>query len=258
MTSPDDATAADGPGGPRPDVPWAGWRAVVAVLVIYVGALLLAGLPVAVLVALRGSPRDLPLTVLLLASPLALLVVTIVWLRVRYPGRAGLAAGRRRWRWSDVGLGVGLGLACFVGQQMLLTAVVAVLTRLGLEAPPVQQTFRVIADNPSTAPALLVTAVVLAPAAEELLFRGVLFQGVRARTGFWTAALASAAMFTLAHLGDASGLLGDVIIVLGIMPLGIIFAAIMERRGSLLTPVVTHGVFNAGGVALLLLGPSGA
>lgn len=257
MTSPSDPTA-DTPPGPGIDVPWAGWRAVVDVVVIYVAALLLAGVPVVVFTALSEAPGDLPLTVLLLASPVALLLVTIVWLRVRYAGHAVLAAGRRRWRWSDVGLGVGLGLACFVGQQLLLAGLVAVLTRLGLEAPPVQQTFRVIADNPSTAPALAVTAVVLAPAAEELLFRGVLFQGVRARAGFWTAALASAAMFTLAHLGDASGLLADVIIVIGILPLGVVFAAIMERRGSLLTPAVTHGVYNAGGVALLLLGAPGA
>lgn len=258
MTSDPDPPTAPTRGDPRLDVPWSGWRAVVEVLVIYVAALLLAGIPVTIVVAATGSVDDIPLTALLLASPVALLLVTLIWLRVRYPARAGRVTGRNRWRWSDVGVGVGLGAACFVGQQLLLAAVVAVLTQLGLEAPPVQQTFRVIADNPSTAPALAVTAVILAPTAEELLFRGMLFQGVRARAGFWIAALASAAMFTLAHLGDASGLLADVIIVIGILPLGVVFAAIMERRGSLLAPVVTHGVFNAGGVALLLLDVPGA
>ena len=58
--------------------------------------------------------------------------------------------------------------------------------------------------------------------------RSVLFRGLRARRGFWLAALTSAAAFTLPHLGDGSGPLADLIVVIGILPLGVLFAGLMD------------------------------
>jgi membrane protease YdiL (CAAX protease family) len=83
----------------------------------------------------------------------------------------------------------------------------------------------------------------------------VLFQGLRQRTGFWGAALLSALLFTLAHLSEARSLLAGVVIFSGILPLGVAFAALVERRGTLLTAIVTHATYNAFGVAVLILMP---
>ena len=234
-------------------MPWAGWRALVDTVVVYVGALLLAavaGSLIFLATASQDGPGPIGLVVL---SPVALLVVAAVWLRTRYGGSARRVLGPSPPRWADVGVGVGMGIACFVGGRLLLFGVVALLTGLGVEVPPVQDSFRVIAQDRATAPALVLTAVLLAPASEELLFRGVLFQGVRARTGFWGAACASAGVFTLAHVGDGGGPLADLIIVVGILPLGLAFAAVMQLRGSVVASAVTHAVYNAGGVALLIL-----
>lgn len=230
---------------------WSGWRALADTVVIYVGALVTAQVVGAIWV-LGGDTGEVPLAVLVIATPVALLGVAAVWLRSRYGTDAVRVMGRSAWRWSDVGVGVGVGLACFVLQRIALVALVALLAGLGAEVPTVQDSFRVVAQNPSTAPALVLSAVLLAPFSEELLFRGVLFAGIRARTGFWGAALVSAGTFTLAHLGDGGGPLADLIIVAGILPLGIAFAAVMERRGSLLACAVAHAVYNAGGVALLI------
>lgn len=235
-------------GGAAAEVGWAGGRAVLDAVAIY----LLAQVAIGVYAVLRG---DVPLVVLVLLSPITLLVIAVIWLGLRYGAGARRVTGRR-WRWSDVGVGVGVGLACFVGQRIVLVAIASLLAGLGLEVPAVQETFQVIAENRATAPALAVTAVLLAPAGEELLFRGLVFQGLRARRGFWTAAAVSAALFTLAHLGDGGGPIADLIIVAGIFPLGLVFAAVMERRQSLLASIASHAVYNAGGVALLIfVGP---
>lgn len=234
-------------------MPWTGWRALVDTIMVYVGALLLAAVVGSLLVLATGSPDRPGPASLVLLSPVALLVVTAVWLRTRYGASARRVLGPSPPRWADVGVGVGMGLACFLGGRVLLFGLVALLTGLGLDVPPVQDSFRVIAQDRATAPALVLTGVLLAPASEELLFRGVLFQGVRARTGFWGAALASAGVFTLAHVGDGAGPLADLIIVVGILPLGLVFAVIMQWRGNVVASAVTHAVYNAGGVALLIL-----
>lgn len=243
----------DTTGSATPPVSWAGWRSLADVIGVYVAAQVLGAL----LVLTTGSIEDVPLGLLIVVSPLALGLITVVWMQARY--RAGLAAlwpvGRRRL--ADVGVGLGVGLAAFVVlQQVVLRAVLIVLETLDVDLPTVQDTFRVVAQDRATAPLLVLSALVLAPVAEELLFRSVLFRGLRARRGFWVAALTSAAAFTLPHLGDGSGPLADLIVVVGILPLGVLFAGLMERRRSLLACVVAHATYNAGGVAVLLLAPS--
>lgn len=233
-------------------VPWAGWRALADTVVVYVGALLVAAVVGSLIALATGSQDGAGVAGLVLLSPIALLLVAVTWLRTRYGRSAGRVLGPSPLRWSDVGVGIGMGVACFVAGRLLAFGLVVLLTGLGVDVPPVQDSFRVIAQDRATAPALVLTAVLLAPLGEELLFRGVLFQGVRARRGFWAAALASAAVFTLAHVGDGGGPVADLIIVAGILPLGVAFAAIMQWRGSLVASAVTHAVYNAGGVALLI------
>ena len=234
-------------------MPWAGWRSAADTLIVYVAALLLTAVVGSLIVLVVGGAPGRSQAGLVVLSPIALLVATIVWLRSRYGGGVRRVVGPAPLRWADVGVGVGMGLACFLAGRILLIGLVVLLERLGLDVPAVQDSFRVIAQDRATAPALVVTAVLLAPVSEEFLFRGVLFQGVRARTGFWPAALASAGMFTLAHVGDGGGPVADLVIIAGILPLGVPFAAIMQWRGTVLASAVAHAVYNAGGVALLIL-----
>lgn len=257
-SSPASATTAQAFG-----VPWSGWRVLVDVVGIYVLALI-GGQAAALLLVGGGASQDEALPALVVFSPIALFVVTALWLRVRYGAASLRAAGRVRPRPADIAVGVGLGVLCFVAQRVIVAVIALVAGRYGLGLPEVQEAFRVIAENPETAPLLLLTAVLLAPLAEELLFRGVLFQGLYyppptaaqedrpPRRRFWLAALVSAGLFTLAHLGEPGGWLANVIVVAGILPLGVAFAWILARRGSLLTVVATHASYNAIGVALLM------
>lgn len=244
------APSPDGPDRSVPPVPWTGGRALLDVVLIYVAAQVI----VLLIAGIGGASTPL----LLILSPIVSLVLALAWIAVRYQGRFAPLRGRRGPRASDVSVGIAVGIVCLIGQRVIVQIIAVVASVFDVDLPVVQETFRTIAQRPDTAVLLVVTAVLLAPLAEEVLFRGILFQGLRARGGFWLAAVISAALFTLAHLGEDGGWLASGVIAAGILPLGLVFAAVVERRGSLLPSIVAHASYNALGVAVLILAPSAA
>ncbi|MGE0741935.1 MAG: lysostaphin resistance A-like protein [Hyphomonadaceae bacterium] len=102
--------------------------------------------------------------------------------------------------------------------------------------------------------ALLLTAA----AAEELLFRGFMFQRLVAGLGAWPAQLAMAALFTLTH-ADALGTLGDHGFLAGanIFFASLLFGLAFLRTGSLALPIGIHFAANAVQGPLLGFGVSG-
>jgi membrane protease YdiL (CAAX protease family) len=99
--------------------------------------------------------------------------------------------------------------------------------------------------------AALGSALLVAPAAEELFFRGLLYRALRSRSGAVPAAVVSALAFGLAHLsrGDPAG---SVVPVTVAICLGLGLALLYERRGNLVAPLAAHEAFNAIGVLVLL------
>ena len=83
---------------------------------------------------------------------------------------------------------------------------------------------------------MTVMAGIVAPFAEELAFRGLLFPWLRARLGLPVSALLSALCFAFLH--------GVVLLVPALTMVGIALALIYVRSGSLWPAIVTHGVFN--------------
>lgn len=83
--------------------------------------------------------------------------------------------------------------------------------------------------------ASLVRSVLLAPVCEELFFRGYLMREFR-EYGAKRAALASAVLFAAAHGIDAMFVPRAL--------LGLLFAALMEKTGSLLAPMLLHACYN--------------
>lgn len=80
---------------------------------------------------------------------------------------------------------------------------------------------------------------VLAPVAEELLFRGLLFGSLRARFGPWPAALASGAVFGLVHLGG-----GQDVFIPVLATLGVVLALAYHYSGALYAAIAIHAVNN--------------
>ncbi|MDB5568849.1 MAG: hypothetical protein JWN93_32 [Hyphomicrobiales bacterium] len=93
----------------------------------------------------------------------------------------------------------------------------------------------------------LLLIAVLAPLAEELLFRGWIFTALRARLAARTAVAACTLLFALAHW-DASGLYP-----LAVLLPGYVLTSMRERTGSVKPCVLGHGLYNFAGWALLLL-----
>jgi len=89
----------------------------------------------------------------------------------------------------------------------------------------------------------LASICIIAPFAEELLFRGVIFAGLAQRLPLWAAASLSGVIFGAAHLDQW-----------GFVPLavtGIGLALLYDRTRSLWPNIVAHAVFNA--FALLIV-----
>jgi membrane protease YdiL (CAAX protease family) len=93
---------------------------------------------------------------------------------------------------------------------------------------------------------LTISAVIVAPLAEELLFRGYIYGVLKRFTDSYFAAVASALLFALVHLHIGT--------LLPLFALGLILVTAYELSGSLLVPVCIHGFFNAASTALILAG----
>lgn len=91
--------------------------------------------------------------------------------------------------------------------------------------------------------AMGLAAVVVAPLAEELLFRGIVFRQIRQRLGFAPALLTSSLLFAVMH-GDPSQMLTYSVLGGG-------FALGYAWTGSLWTPVIMHAVWNLATVVLM-------
>lgn len=88
--------------------------------------------------------------------------------------------------------------------------------------------------------AYVVLYVVLAPLAEELLFRGLLFGSLRGRVGAWSAALVSGAVFGAIHLGG-----GQDPFIPVLTALGVVLALAYHYSGVLYTAIAIHAINNA-------------
>ena len=89
------------------------------------------------------------------------------------------------------------------------------------------------------------TAIVLAPVAEEALFRGVMYTTLKQRGYLRGAMFGNAALFAVIHFNLAA--------LLPLFLLALVFTWLYERTGNLLAPIVAHMVFNAVNFAALVL-----
>lgn len=85
---------------------------------------------------------------------------------------------------------------------------------------------------------LLVTVIVAAPVAEELLIRAVVYPRLRAAMGMWPAAVISSAVFAILH--------GTAVHLAYTFTLGMLLAIAYELTHRIWVPIAMHLVFNLG------------
>jgi membrane protease YdiL (CAAX protease family) len=179
--------------------------------------------------------------VLLISTQAALLLVS--WLLVFRPNAL---AALPRFPGPDparaVRMGLGWGVVAWIGASVVSAGVVVLLQALGIEVEPQAAEQALDLVEPWVA---VLAIVVLAPIAEELFFRGVVFNAFLRERGPRMAYIGSAAMFAVIHL--------SVVALLPIFLLGLALAWVYDRTGNLIAPIVMHAVVNGISVAIALL-----
>ena len=178
--------------------------------------------------------------------------------------RGGIPAG--------IGVGIFVGVFAFLLSLVVTPLSVLVLERLGYSTEStVQRPFMEglagwVRESPGMAiPAIVLVVVVFGPAVEELIFRGVVFNGLY-RLGAWISwrsrfktrpttpgrvtifvfsALASSILFALLHL--------EPVLLPVLLILAMTLCALFLRTGSLLPSIVAHATFNSFATSLVIL-----
>lgn len=221
---------------PAGRVPWRALEGLGIWLIATVGAIVV-GVPLRLV--LSGDAWEVSL---ILANEALLAVAVVVWIRVRH--KVGLQALVRGGRSSDLGVGVALGMAGYFVATIvggILARVIETVTNRPVEAPE-----QISVDQPSAILLVMIgiSVIVLAPIAEELLFRGVIFRGLRNWAKPGVAIVVSAVFFGIAHLIP--------LVIPPIFVLGLLLAWIVETRGSLVPSIAAHVTFNVIGFTFLL------
>jgi membrane protease YdiL (CAAX protease family) len=180
------------------------------------------------------------------ASQSGALLVTLLFLRIRRTPLRQLVGGLRPVGRS-LGLGVGLGLLAVVASSLIVTLLV---TLSGSDAAPEQViTQRLVTGSTVDLVLVAFAAVVVAPIAEELLFRGLLHRSLRTRMRIVPATVLSSVLFAVVHVDIA---LSQPLGLVGLALVGAVHAVAYERTGGLVVPILIHAVHNAVGIVALL------
>src|SRR5918996_2194579 len=219
------------------------------------------------------DPQGTLLSVVLFDAAVAGIVVGIFWLAVSLLRRMGKKIGYslaplgfsrpRGGLLAGIGAGMAVGIGAFLLSMIVTPLSVLVLERLGYSTrSTVQQPFMEglvgwVQESPGVAvPAIILVVVLFGPAVEELVFRGVVFNGLyrlgtliytrsvgadysegsSSKMIFISSALASSVLFALLHL--------EPVLLPVLLLLAITLCALFQRTGSLLPSFVAHATFN--------------
>jgi membrane protease YdiL (CAAX protease family) len=149
-----------------------------------------------------------------------------------------------------VGRSVLLGVALLVSALPMVFAVdylASILLKIN-STTDVQEVVQIFENSSSVARRIpiIMLAVVIAPVAEELAFRGYLYAVIKRYCGAVPALILSGILFALIHLNLAS--------FFPLLALALVFALAYELSGSLLVPMTMHALFNALSLILIMLG----
>ena len=140
-------------------------------------------------------------------------------------------------RWSPLIIAIALGL------NWLCSAGIELLT--GVQ-PSDQELVKCFSGDSCPLGIRIVLGLLVlfeAPLLEEPLFRGIIFRGLQSSIPTWAAMAVSGFFFAIVHVNAAS--------FIALWFLGIAFAELYRRTGTLLAPMTAHALFNATNLALL-------
>ena len=145
---------------------------------------------------------------------------------------------RKSLSWQEIGFcKTSFGLLALIGfAGILLAGIIEFIERL-LDVKPGDLIPELIAPQGFVWThfiAVLLTVGILAPIAEELIFRGVIYSWLRTRLSMVLAIALNAGLFGMIHMGYPLPLMALVALM------GAVFAWSFEKTGSLWVPIVLH------------------
>ncbi len=142
----------------------------------------------------------------------------------------------------------GLGYLASAAIVLLLSLAMAALLTLVLGKPPeLQALVKDVLESKSPLLAILITVlgILVAPFAEEAVFRGTLYPAARSLLGVRWGAVVVAALF--------AGIHGNLLAGVPLFGLALLLTWCYERTGSILAGVIVHATSNAASLLPLLL-----
>lgn len=177
----------------------------------------------------------------LTATQVGLLVVT-GGLVVAPRALAGLRILPTSHLWRSMAIGLALAIPGWVAVTILANLSAGLLQALGVHQDASIVDTVMQRGDPTV---IVVAVVVVAPIAEELFFRGVVFNAWEREYGTRVAVLGSAALFAAIH--------GSLFLLLPIFVLGVGLALVYRSTRSLPATILLHAGFNAITVTITLL-----
>jgi membrane protease YdiL (CAAX protease family) len=238
----------DVPPGRLPPVTWQWWEAVVVFLIAVVvgGVLALPGVA-----AISSHNHRLQQIVAQLGAEIGIGGTVLLWLWLLHR-RSVRAIGVPDAPRTEIGVGVVGGIAIYAVGVFLIGTIMAIVLRAAsnrtLHAP------RQLPAHLTTPDLVLagITVILVAPVAEELFFRGLLFRSLRSRHTFAFAGTVSAVCFGAAHYPGGAWQ-NALLLPLVMCFVGYALARLYEWRGNIVANMAAHATFNVIGFLVIAL-----
>jgi membrane protease YdiL (CAAX protease family) len=182
----------------------------------------------------------------LFASEVVMAGAALAWLSSESKTLPVPADERPRWSFAKTYAGALLYAAAWMPRVVWLAIPLLFASRelgIGEVSPELAQVLGSGSADPISAVLVLTTAAVLAPIAEEALFRGVVMPHLSRTLGPWPAIYASAFLFGTLHVAHG-------VMFVGPMVLGAILGWARLRSRSLLVPIALHATSNGAATVL--------
>ena len=209
---------------------------VIGPLVMFILYMVIASLAVLIIGAIVTGINDSSL--LLQVFPSLSLWVNIIFYAaaIIFQGKAykkdDLRFGERKTAWTP------LKVICAV----VIGTAVSILLNLLISAIHLHELFpsydegAAVSFQGQNAVLLIIATVILGPLAEEIIFRGLVFQRMRLYLNFVPCMIISGLLFGLYHMNMVQFIYTSL--------MGFVLAYIYEKSDSLLVPVLTHAAMN--------------
>jgi membrane protease YdiL (CAAX protease family) len=248
-------------------VPWRWWEPIVVFLLTLVTSTVVGllanvvitagvdcGTPLSVVPSRAAYRCDVGNAIFIAIFEIALGAWALLWPKIRWNASArtlGLTSDRLG---SNIRVGFAAGAIGFVVGVVVVGLVAQFVVDL-FSTGPVEAPQQLPFEGTPHWLALVITGVsviVFAPVAEELFFRGFLYQALRRRLSLVGAGIVSALIFGAAHMQPPFGI-ALLLLIPSITALGFILAWVFERRSSLVPSITAHALFNSIGFSIYLI-----